>query len=69
MQTYFYLEEVLRHWKSYLQKSVTRKMTGKYLYTVKAHKQKKIHTSFKDDFLYHLIPSNTLALGLYELSV
>ena len=28
------------------------------------------HISFKDlDMLYHLLPSNTLALGLYELSI
>ena len=37
MQTYFYLDEVSRHWKFYLQKSVTRKMTDKYIYTVIAH--------------------------------
>ena len=46
-------------------------MTGKYLYTTIAHKQKRIkedsHISFKDiDLFYHLMPSNTLALGLYE---
>ena len=42
MQTYFYSDEVSRHWKSYPQKSVTRKMTGKYFYTVIAHKRKRI---------------------------
>ena len=71
LQTYFYLE-VSRHWKSYLQKSVTRKITGKYLHTVIAHKRKriKIPTSFKNlDLLYHLMPSNTLALGQYELRI
>ena len=73
MQTFFYLDKVSRHWKSYLQKSVTRKMTAKYLYTVIAHKQKrikKILTFFKNlDLLYHLMPSNTLMLGLYEFSI
>ena len=28
------------------------------------------HISFKDlDLLYHLVPSNILALGLYDLSI
>ena len=72
MQTYFYLDEVSRHCQSYWQRSATRKMTGKYLYTTIAHKRKRIkkiatYISFKDlDLLYHLMPSNTLALGLYE---
>ena len=69
MQTYFYLDEVSRLWKSYLQKSVTGKMTGKYLYTSSQTKKNKedSHIFFKDlDLLYHLMPSNTLALGLYE---
>ena len=39
MQTYFYLEEVSRHCQSYLQRSTTRKMTGKYLYTYIVHEQ------------------------------
>ena len=42
MQTYFYLEEVSRHYNSYLQRNVTRKMTGKYLYTTIAHERKRI---------------------------
>ena len=35
------------------------------------HKNKEDpHISFKDlDLLYHLMPSNTLALGPYELSI
>ena len=70
MQTYFYLDEVSRHCQAYWQRSATRKMTGKYLYTTIAHKQESkedSHISFKDiDLLYHLMPSNTLALGLYE---
>ena len=43
MQTYFYLEEVSRHYNSYLQRNVTRKMTGKYLYTTIAHERKRIN--------------------------
>ena len=69
MQTYFYLDEVSRHCQSFWQRSATRKMTGKYLYTTIAHKRKRTKKipTFKDiDLLYHLMPSNTLALGLYE---
>ena len=71
MQTYFYLEEFSRHYQSYWQRSATRKMTGKYLYTTIAHERKRTtHISFKDlDLLYHLMPSNNLTLGLYELSI
>ena len=72
MQTYFYLDEVSRHWKSYLQKSITGKMTGKYLYTSSQTKKNKedSHIFFNDlDLLYHLMPSNTLVLGPYELSI
>ena len=42
MQTYFYLDEVSRHYQSYWQRSATRKMTDKYLYTTIAHKRKRI---------------------------
>ena len=42
MQTYFYLDEVSRHCQSFWQRSATRKMTGKYLYTTIAHKRKRI---------------------------
>ena len=68
MQTFFYLEEVSRHCQSYLQRSATRKMTDMYLYTTIAHERKRIEKiPTKDiDLLYHLMPSNTLALGLYE---
>ena len=41
MQTYFYLEKVSRHFQSYLLRSATRKMTGKYLYTTIAHERKR----------------------------
>ena len=42
MQTYFYLDEVSRHCQSYWQRSATRKMTGKYLYTTITHERKRI---------------------------
>ena len=42
MQTYFYLDEVSRHCQSYWQRSATREMTGKYLYTTIAHERKRI---------------------------
>ena len=41
MQTYFYLEEVSRHFQSYLLRSATSKITGKYLYTTIAHERKR----------------------------
>ena len=71
MQTYFYLDEVSRHCQSYWQRSATRKMTGKsslhYHSSQTKENKKDSHISFKDiDLLYHLMPSNTLALGLYE---
>ena len=50
-----------------------RKMNAKYLYTTIAHKQKrirKIPTFFKDrNLLYHLMHSNSLALGLDERGI
>ena len=71
MQTYFYLDEVSRHCQSYWQRSATRKMTGKVSFCYHSSQTKEneedSHISFKDiDLLYHLMPSNTLALGLYE---
>ena len=45
MQTYFYFEEVSKHCKFYLQRRAMRKMTGKYLYTTIAHKQKRVKKS------------------------
>ena len=42
MQRFLYLEEVSKHCQSYLQRSVTRKMAGKYRYTTIAHKRKRI---------------------------
>ena len=49
-------------------------MTTKYLYTTIAHQRKRIKKIptylFKDlDLLYHLMPSNSLALGLYERGI
>ena len=66
MQTYFYLDEVSRHCQSYWQRSATRKMTSKYLYITIAHKRKRIKKIPTYLLLYHLMPSNTIALGLYE---
>ena len=70
MQTYFYLEEVSRHYQSYLQRITTRKMIGKHLYTTIAHKRKKNNAIFSRTWLtLPLMPSNTLALQIYEHTV
>ena len=45
---YFYLEEVSKHCQSYLQRSATRKMTGRYFYTTTEDIKGDFYMNFPD---------------------